>query len=539
MGEHSYKFRLAMNQTLPKPDKKPAKDAGKAAANAAITSRATDYAQWYIDVVRKAELADHSGVRGCMVIRPNGYAIWEKMQRELDDRFKATGHVNAYFPMFIPLSYLTKEEQHAAGFAKECAVVTHHRLKAIDGEVRVDPEAELEEPLVIRPTSETVIWHQYKKWIESYRDLPLLINQWANVCRWEMRTRLFLRTAEFLWQEGHTAHATEAEAREEVQRMLEVYADFAENVMAVPVIQGHKTPGERFAGAVDTLSIEAMMQDGKALQAGTSHYLGQNFAKSADVQFLNQNGQLEYVYATSWGASTRLVGALIMTHSDDSGLVCPPKLAAIQVVIVPIYRSDAERAQVLPEAQAVRKELLARGISVKVDDRENMNPGAKYYEWELKGIPIRVEIGPKDIEKQSLCVVRRFVLAEPGQDEAALRQKKKQFFPRQEAFDKIPALLAQMQSDLLENARRYRKQKSRVIDTLADYEKFFAGDGTGFAWVHWAGDAAQEEEMAKRFETSVRCIPLESQIPDEARGSGKCILTGKPSAQRVVMAKAY
>jgi len=529
-----------MNQTLPKPDKKPAQQPAKGKEKeGAITTRAADYAQWYIDVVRKAELADHSGVRGCMVIRPNGYAIWEKMQRELDDRFKATGHVNAYFPMFIPLSYLTKEEQHAAGFAKECAVVTHHRLKSINGEVQVDPESKLEEPLVIRPTSETVIWHQYKKWIESYRDLPLLINQWANVCRWEMRTRLFLRTTEFLWQEGHTAHATEAEAREETQRMLEVYADFAENVMAVPVIQGHKTPGERFAGAIDTLSIEAMMQDGKALQSGTSHYLGQNFAKSADVRFLNQSGQLEYVYATSWGVSTRLVGALIMTHSDDSGLICPPKLAAIHVVIVPIYRNDAERALVIPEAQAVQKELIARGLSVKVDDRENMNPGAKYYEWELKGVPVRVEIGPKDIEKQSLCVVRRFVLSVPGETEAQLRQRKKQFFPRQEALAKIPELLSEMQRELFENARQLRENKSRVIDSMKDFEEFFASEGAGFAWVHWAGDAAQEEEMAQRFETSIRCIPFENQIPDAAKGAGTCLLTGKPSTQRVVMAKAY
>ncbi|HVZ36509.1 MAG TPA: His/Gly/Thr/Pro-type tRNA ligase C-terminal domain-containing protein, partial [Polyangiaceae bacterium] len=383
------------------------------------------------------------------------------------------------------------------------------------------------------------IGHMYAQWVQSYRDLPILINQWCNVMRWEMRTRLFLRTAEFLWQEGHTAHATEAEAREETQRMLEVYADFAENVMAMPVIQGHKTPGERFAGAIDTLSIEAMMQDGKALQAGTSHYLGQNFAKSADVQFLNQNGQLEYVYATSWGVSTRLVGALIMTHSDDGGLICPPKLAPIHVVIVPIYRNDAERSQVIPEAKAVQKELSAQGLSVKLDDRENMNPGAKYYEWELKGVPLRIEIGPKDIEKQSLCVVRRFVLAAPGEDAAALRQKKKQFFPRQEALAKIPGLLTQMQQELLENARQLRRQKSRVIDQIKDFEEFFASDGGGFAWVHWAGDAAQEEEMAQRFETSIRCIPLADQIPDEAKGEGRCILTGKPSAQRVVMARAY
>ncbi len=505
---------------------------------APITTRAQDYAQWYIDIVRKAELADHSGVRGCMVIRPHGYTIWEKMQRELDDRFKATGHVNAYFPMFIPLSLLAQEEKHAAGFAKECAVVTHHRLKAIDGEVKVDPEAELEEPLVIRPTSETVIWHQYKNWIQSYRDLPLLINQWANVCRWEMRTRLFLRTAEFLWQEGHTAHASEAEAREETARMLDVYADFAENVMAMPVIRGHKTPGERFAGAIDTLSIEAMMQDGKALQSGTSHYLGQNFAKSADVQFLNQDGKLEYVYATSWGVSTRLIGALIMTHSDDVGLVCPPKLAPIHVVIVPIFRSDEERAKVLEEAQRVRQALVAQGWTVKLDDRENMTPGAKYYEWELKGVPLRVEIGPKDIEKQSLCIVRRFVLAAPGEDEAALRQKKKQFFPREEALAKVPELLAQMQRELFERALRLREEKSRVIDTIEEYEQFFA-QGGGFAWVHWAGDAEQEDELARRFETSIRCIPFANQLPEAARGEGKCILTGKPSAQRVVMARAY
>ncbi|MET0413658.1 MAG: proline--tRNA ligase, partial [Polyangiaceae bacterium] len=480
---------------------------------AALTSRAEDYSQWYIDVVRKAELADHSGVRGCMVIRPHGYSIWEKMQRELDDRFKATGHVNAYFPMFIPLSLLAQEEKHAAGFAKECAVVTHHRLKSIDGVVQVDPEAELEEPLVIRPTSETVIWHQYKNWIQSYRDLPLLINQWANVCRWEMRTRLFLRTTEFLWQEGHTAHATEAEAREETSRMLDVYADFAENVMAMPVIRGHKTPGERFAGAIDTLSIEAMMQDGKALQSGTSHYLGQNFAKSADVQFLNQAGQREYVYATSWGVSTRLIGALIMTHSDDAGLVCPPRLAPIHVVIVPIHRTDEERAKVLSEAHLVKQELVAKGLTVKLDDRDNMNPGAKYYEWELKGVPLRIEIGPKDIEKQSLCIVRRFVLAAPGEDEAALRQKKKQFVPRAEAIAKVTALLDDMQRELYQRALRLREDKSRVIDTLAEYEKFFAGDG-GFAWVHWAGDAEQEDEMARRFETSIRCIPFESQIPE-------------------------
>ena len=504
-----------------------------------ITPRATDYGQWYLDIVKRADLADHSSVRGCMVIKPHGYAIWEKLQRELDDRFKATGHVNAYFPLFIPLSFFQKEEEHAAGFAKECAVVTHYRLKSRDGKVGVDPESELEEPLVVRPTSETIIWAQYKNWIQSYRDLPLLINQWANIVRWEMRTRLFLRTTEFLWQEGHTAHATEAEAREEVARMLAVYADVAENVMGVPVVRGHKTEGERFAGAIDTQCIEGMMQDGKALQMGTSHYLGQNFAKSADVKFLNQNGQLEYVHATSWGVSTRLVGALIMTHSDDNGLILPPKLAPIQIVIVPIYKSPDEQARTTAEAQAVATELRAQGLAVKVDDREGLQPGAKYYEWERKGVPVRIEVGPKDLEKGSLCVVRRFVLEKEGESEQDLRKRKKQFLPRAEAIAGMPALMTTLQKELLARALAMRETKTRVIDTLADFEAFFKGDGGGFAWVHWAGTHEDEDEMAKRFETSIRCIPFEDQIPEAARGAGTCILTGKPSAQRVLMAKAY
>jgi prolyl-tRNA synthetase len=502
----------------------------------AVTPRAQDYSQWYLDVIKRGDLAEHSAVRGCMVIKPHGYAIWEKMQRELDDRFKATGHVNAYFPLFIPLSYLTREEKHASGFAKECAVVTHHRLKAIDGEVVVDPESKLEEPLVIRPTSETIIWDTYKNWIQSYRDLPILVNQWANVVRWEMRTRLFLRTAEFLWQEGHTAHATEAEALEETARMLDVYADFAENVAAVPVIKGHKTPGERFAGALDTLCIEGMMQDGRALQMGTSHYLGQNFAKSSDVTFLNKAGQREYVYATSWGVSTRLVGALIMTHSDDNGLVLPPKLAPIHVVIVPIFKNDAEKAKVLEEAGKVFAELRAQGLTVKLDDRDGMMPGAKYYEWEAKGVPVRIEIGPKDLEKGSLCIVRRFVLPVEGQDERKLR---KQFLPRAEAIAGIKPLLEMMQRELLERARQFRANRTAVINTLEEFEKYFASKDAGFAWVHWAGDHEQEDEMAKRFETTVRCIPFEDQIPEAAKGTGVCILTGKPSAQRVVMARAY
>ena len=492
-----------------------------------ITKRSDDYSQWYIDVVLKAEMAEYSPVKGCMVIRPTGYGIWEKIQQRLDRMFKETGHVNAYFPMFIPESFLKKEAEHVEGFAPECAMVTHGGGKL------------LEEPLAIRPTSETIIWSTYKGWINSYRDLPILINQWCNVCRWEMRTRLFLRTAEFLWQEGHTAHATEAEARAEVSRMLDVYADVAENVMGVPVVRGHKTEGERFAGAIDTQCIEGMMQDGKALQMGTSHYLGQNFAKSADVKFLNQNGQLEYVHATSWGVSTRLVGALIMTHSDDNGLILPPKLAPIQVVIVPIYKTPEEQARTTAEAQAVATELRAQGLAVKVDDREGLQPGAKYYEWERKGVPVRIEVGPKDLEKGSLCVVRRFVLEKEGESEQDLRKRKKQFLPRAEAIAGMPALMDVLQKELLERARAMREKKTRVIDTLADFEAFFKGEGGGFAWVHWAGTHADEDEMAKRYETSIRCIPFEDQIPEAARGAGTCILTGKPSAQRVLMAKSY
>ena len=509
------------------------------AAAGAVTPRAKDYSQWYLDVIKNACLAEHSAVRGCMVIRPHGYAIWEKMQRELDDRFKETGHENAYFPLFIPLSFLTREEKHASGFAKECAVVTHHRLKSVNGEVVPDPDSKLEEPLVVRPTSETIIWAQYKNWIQSYRDLPLLINQWANVVRWEMRTRLFLRTAEFLWQEGHTAHATEKEALEETWKMLDVYADFAENVMAVPVIKGRKTPGERFAGALETLSIEGMMQDGKALQMGTSHYLGQNFSKGADVKFQNKDGQLEYVYASSWGVSTRLVGALIMTHSDDAGLVLPPKLAPVQVIVIPIYKSDEERARTVAEAKQVAAELKALGVAVKVDDRDGVMPGAKYYEWEGKGVPLRIEVGPKDLEKGSLCIARRFVAEIKGEAPADQRKRRKAFLPRAEAIASIVPTLAAMQKELLERARALRAERTRVIDKLEDFERFFKDEGGGFAWVHWAGTPEQEDEMAKRFETSIRNIPFEDQIPAEAKGEGKCVLTGKPSAQRVLMSKSY
>ncbi len=502
----------------------------------AVTPRAKDYAQWYLDVVREAQLAENSAVRGCMVIRPNGYAIWEKMQRELDDRFKATGHVNAYFPLLIPLHYLTREEKHAAGFAKECAVVTHHRLKSIDGEVQVDPESKLEEPLVIRPTSETIIWQQYKGWIQSWRDLPLLINQWANVMRWEMRTRIFLRSAEFLWQEGHTAHATESEAREEARRMLDVYADFAENVCAIPVVKGAKSAGERFPGAVESWAIEAMMQDGKALQAGTSHFLGQNFAKSADVQFLNKEGKREYPHATSWGVSTRLLGALVMAHSDDTGLVCPPKLAPVHVVIVPIYKSDAEKAAVMAEAARVLQEVRSLGLSVKLDDREELQPGAKYFEWETKGVPLRIEVGPKDVEKGQLCLVRRFLREDLPEQEA--RKARKGYLPRDAALASLRKTLDDMQADLLVRARAFRAARTRVIDTAAAFGEFFAKGG-GFAWVHWGGTPEDEERVAKQYETSIRCIPLPDQIPAEAQGPGTCPFTGKPSPQRVVMAKAY
>jgi prolyl-tRNA synthetase len=506
-----------------------------------IATRAENYSQWYLDIVKRAELADHSAVRGCMVIRPNGYAIWEKMQRELDDRFKATGHRNAYFPLFIPVSFMSKEAQHVEGFAKECAVITHHRLraKADKSGVEVDPESKLEEPLIVRPTSETIIWSTYKEWIQSYRDLPILINQWANVVRWEMRTRLFLRTAEFLWQEGHTAHATEQEAIEETHRMLGVYADFAENVMAMPVLRGAKTPGERFAGAVESLSIEAMMQDRKALQAGTSHFLGQNFAKAFDVKYLNAQGKLDYVYATSWGVSTRLIGALIMTHSDDTGLVLPPKLAPLHIVIVPIFKGDDEKAKVFPECERTMKELKALGLSVHWDTRDGMTPGAKYYEWEMKGVPIRIEIGPRDVDGGNLALARRFILEEPGMDEKAIRAKKKQILPRAEAISKIKLILDEMQAQLYQRALAFRNKHTRVIHSMDEFEPFFKKEGGGFAWVHWAGTHEDEDTMAKRYQTSIRNIPLPGQGPAGADDEGPCILTGKPSKRRVVMSEAY
>ncbi len=507
-----------------------------------ITPRAENYAQWYQDIVKEAELAENSGVRGCMVIRPNGYGIWENMQRELDRRFKETGHVNAYFPLFIPLSYLAKEEKHAAGFAKECAVVTHHRLKAVDGEVVVDPASKLEEPLVVRPTSETIIWNTFRGWVQSYRDLPLLINQWANVVRWEMRTRLFLRTAEFLWQEGHTAHASEKEALEETHQMLGVYADFARKEMALPVVRGRKTPGERFAGAIETLTIEAMMQDGKALQSGTSHYLGQTFAKAADVKFLDKDGKLDYCYATSWGLSTRMIGAIIMAHSDDAGLICPPKVASLHVVIVPIFKTDDEKKIVMEEGDKVLRELRAQGLTVKLDDRDNMKPGDKYYDWERKGVPMRVEIGPRDVQEGKLCLVRRFIdPKKAGADgsEMAIRKAKKSFVARNEAISGMKALLFEtMQEELYQIALERTEKRYTVIDSLSEFEAYFKGDG-GFAFVHWAGTGEDEEKIATKYETSIRCIPFDEDLPAAAKGAGTCFFTGKPSKQRVVMAKAY
>lgn len=505
-----------------------------------IATRKENYAQWYLDVIKVAELAEHSDVRGCMVIRPHGYGIWEKMQAELDRRFKETGHVNAYFPLFIPLSYLAKEEQHAAGFAKECAVVTHHRLKSVDGKLIVDPESKLEEPLIVRPTSETIIWNTYKGWIQSYRDLPLLINQWANVCRWEMRTRLFLRTAEFLWQEGHTAHASEKEAIEETERMLNVYADFAQNVMCVPVVRGKKTPGERFAGAVDTLTIEAIMQDGKALQSGTSHYLGQTFSKAADVKFVDETGKLDFAYATSWGVSTRLIGALIMSHSDDTGLIVPPKLAPIHVVIVPIFKNDDEKKKVIPACDRVFKELKKKGLAVKFDDRDYLKPGAKYFEWESKGVPLRLEIGPRDVDSGSVCMVKRFVKNEDQVPEADLRKLKKSFLPEAELYSKIEHLLfTEMQNDLFERATLRMKQKSKLIDSVEDFKKFLASEQPGFAWIHWGGTPEEEEQISQKYETTIRCIPFEEDMIDGAKGKGTCPFTGKPSNQRVIMARAY
>lgn len=485
-----------------------------------ITARTDDYSQWYIDIVKKANLADNSAVRGCMVIKPYGYAIWENMRDQLDRMFKETGHVNAYFPLFIPKSFLSREAQHVEGFAKECAVVTHHRLmNAPDGSgVVVDPTSKLEEELIIRPTSETIIWNTYRDWINSYRDLPLLINQWANVVRWEMRTRLFLRTAEFLWQEGHTAHATREEAIAETRQMLDVYARFAEEYMATPVIKGLKTAHERFAGAEDTYCIEALMQDGKALQAGTSHFLGQNFAKAFDVKFLTEDNQQEYVWATSWGVSTRLIGGLIMTHSDDDGLVLPPRLAPTQVVIVPIPKPAA---QINEEAEKIMKALRAQGIRVSYDTDEKNRPGFKFAEHELRGIPIRLGLGLRDLEAGQVEVARRDT-------------KEKKAVPLAGIADYVVQLLEDIQQNLFDRAARFRAEKTTRVDTFDDFKAILETDIPGFISAHWDGTTETELKIKELTKATIRCIPLDGE-----QESGTCILTGKPSAQRVFFAKAY
>ena len=486
-----------------------------------ITSKNEDYSQWYNDIVIKADLAEHSAVRGCMVIKPYGYSIWEKMQAVLDQKFKDTGHSNAYFPLFIPKSFFSKEAAHVEGFATECAVVTHYRLKNDgEGNIIVDPDAKLEEELIVRPTSETIIWNTYRGWVQSYRDLPILVNQWANVVRWEMRTRLFLRTAEFLWQEGHTAHATSQEAIEETERMLDVYADFAENWMAVPVIKGRKTANERFAGALDTYCIEALMQDGKALQAGTSHFLGQNFAKAFDVKFTNREGKIEHVWASSWGVSTRLIGALIMAHSDDAGLVLPPKLAPIQVVVVPIYKSDDDLKNISSFVDELMLKLKALGISVKYDDRDTQRPGFKFAEYELKGVPVRVAIGGRDMEN--------------GTVELARRDTREKSTVSQEGLDTyIANLLEEIQHNIYNKAVDYR---TGHITEANSYEEFkeLLDNKAGFISAHWDGTSETELKIKEETKATIRCIPLDNKLED-----GICIYSGKPSIQRVLFARAY
>ncbi|MDF3078676.1 MAG: Prolyl-tRNA synthetase [Sphingobacteriaceae bacterium] len=486
-----------------------------------LTSRNEDYSQWYNELVTKADLAEHSAVRGCMVIKPYGYSIWEKMQAALDKMFKDTGHSNAYFPLFIPKSFFSKEASHVEGFATECAVVTHYRLKNDgNGNIIVDEDAKLEEELIVRPTSETIIWNTYRGWIQSYRDLPILVNQWANVVRWEMRTRLFLRTAEFLWQEGHTAHATKEEAIEETERMLDVYATFAEEFMAVPVIRGKKTETERFAGALDTYCIEALMQDGKALQAGTSHFLGQNFAKAFDVKFTSKEGKLDYVWATSWGVSTRLMGALVMAHSDDAGLVLPPKLAPIQVVIVPIYKGDEERAKISEVADGIVAGLKARNISVKYDDRDTQRPGFKFAEYELKGVPVRIAMGGRDLENGTVEIARRDT-------------KEKQTISREGLEEHISALLDEIQQNIYNKALALRNEKTTEVNSYDEFKQVLDTKG-GFISAHWDGTPETEKKIKEETKATIRCIPLNNKQEE-----GACILTGKPSSQRVLFARAY
>ncbi|WP_310559159.1 proline--tRNA ligase [Flavobacterium sp.] len=488
-----------------------------------LTTREEDYSKWYNELVVKADLAENSGVRGCMVIKPYGYAIWEKMQAELDRMFKETGHQNAYFPLFVPKSMFEAEEKNAEGFAKECAIVTHYRLKNDPdnpGKLIVDPNAKLEEELIVRPTSEAIIWSTYKGWIQSYRDLPLLINQWANVVRWEMRTRLFLRTAEFLWQEGHTAHASKAEALEESEKMMHVYADFAENFMAIPVIKGVKTETERFAGAEETYCIEALMQDGKALQAGTSHFLGQNFAKAFDVKFANAEGKQEHVWGTSWGVSTRLMGALVMTHSDDRGLVLPPNLAPIQVVIVPIYKTEEQLAEITAVANELISEFKNLNITVKFDNRTTQKPGFKFAEWELKGVPIRIAVGPKDIENGTLEVARRDILT-------------KEIISKDGIAIYIKNILQQIQIELFQKALEYRKTHITEVNSFEEFKDVLERKG-GFVSAHWDGTATTEEEIKNLTKATIRCIPLNG-----VKEAGSCILTGKHSNERVLFARAY
>jgi prolyl-tRNA synthetase len=486
-----------------------------------IPSREADYSAWYNELVTKADLAEHSDVRGCMVIKPYGYSIWEKMQQVLDGMFKETGHSNAYFPLFIPKSFFTKEASHVDGFAKECAVVTHYRLKtAEDGSIIVDPDAKLEEELIVRPTSETIIWNTYRGWIQSYRDLPILVNQWANVVRWEMRTRLFLRTSEFLWQEGHTAHASAEEAIAETRQMLDVYAHFAENWMAMPVVKGVKTASERFAGALDTYCIEALMQDGKALQAGTSHFLGQNFAKAFDVKFTGKDGKQEYVWATSWGVSTRLMGALIMAHSDDEGLVLPPKLAPIQVVIVPIYNSPEALQHITDKIDMIMPKLKAKGITVKFDNRDTQRPGFKFAEWELKGVPVRMAIGPRDLESGTAELARRDT-------------KEKQVFALEGIEDTIEKLLEDIQTNIYQKALKFRSENITEVNTWDEFNEVLDGKA-GFVAAHWDGTSETEEKIKDLTKATIRCIPL-----DNKQEAGACILSGKPSTQRVLFARAY
>jgi len=488
-----------------------------------MTNREEDYSKWYNNLVVKADLAEQSAVRGCMVIKPYGYAIWEKMHEQLDRMFKETGHQNAYFPLFIPKSFLSREAEHVEGFAKECAVVTHHRLmNDPDGKgVVVDPSAKLEEELIVRPTSETIIWSTYKNWIKSWRDLPILCNQWANVVRWEMRTRLFLRTAEFLWQEGHTAHATREEAVEEAQKMVGVYAKFAREFMAMPVVVGCKSESERFAGAIDTYTIEAMMQDGKALQAGTSHFLGQNFAKAFEVQFANKEGKLEYVWATSWGVSTRLMGALIMSHSDNNGLILPPALAPIQVVMVPIFKTDEEHAAIVARMGELKSEMEAAGISVKIDDRDNLRPGFKFAEWELKGVPVRIVIGPRDLEGGHVELARRDTSTKENISQEGLAQH-------------VKALMTEIQENIYQKALKFRNENIVKVDTWDEFkEKIEQG---GFLLCHWDGTPETEEKIKEETKATIRCIPIDSCVCEE---EGKCVYSGKPSHRRVIFARAY